>query len=141
MAPAGLDAMQEARLLRALLKEPEIAALREARVALAVDEDVRREAAIAARQIADAAAVERARAHFKEAGATDAAAMLDAYLDLRRAGGWAPAHEAKTLAALVARACVELDAERLKAENAALTPPAEAGRKGLFAAMRGFFGG
>ncbi|MFO1103358.1 MAG: hypothetical protein U1E20_10705 [Methylocystis sp.] len=141
MAPAGLDATQEARLLRALLKEPEIGALREARIALAIDDGVRRDAANAARQIADAAAVERAQAHFAEAGATDAADMLGAYLDLRRAGGWAPAHEAPTLAALVARAGVELDAERLQAENAALAPPATASRKGLFAAMRGFFGG
>ncbi|MGD9540269.1 hypothetical protein [Methylocystis sp.] len=141
MAPAGLDATQEARLLRALLKEPDATALREARVALAIDDGVRREATNAARLIADAAAVERARAHFAEAGATDAAAMLDAYLDLRRAGGWAPAHEAPMLAALVARAGVELDAERLQAESAAQAPPAAESRKGLFAAMRGFFGG
>jgi hypothetical protein len=71
----------------------------------------------------------------------DAAALLDAYLDLRRAGGWAPAHEAPMLAALVTRAGLELDAERLEAESATQTPPPVAGRKGLFAAMRGFFGG
>ncbi|MBI1980723.1 MAG: hypothetical protein HYS63_04055 [Methylocystis sp.] len=141
MAPAGIDAMQEARLMRALLKEPEVAALREARIALAIDDGVRREAAHAARVIADAAAVEQARAHFAEAGATDAADMLDAYLDLRRAGGWAPAHEAPTLAALVARAGVELDAERRQAESVTQAPPPAASRKGLFAAMRGFFGG
>ncbi len=141
MAPAGIDAMQEARLMRALLKEPDAAALREARVSLANDDGVRRDAASAARLIADAAAVERARAHFVEAGARDAADMLDAYLELRRAGGWAPAHEAPTLAALVARAGVELDAERRQAESAAQAPPAAEGRKGLFAAMRGFFGG
>ena len=94
MAPAGVDATQEARLMRALLKEPDVAALREARVALAIDDGVRREAAKAARLIVDAAAVERARAHFAEAGATDAADMLDAYLDVRRAGGWTPPHEA-----------------------------------------------
>lgn len=140
MAPAGIDAAQEARLMRALLKDPDAAALREARIFLAIDDGVRREAANAARLIADAAAVERARAHFAEAGATDAADMLDAYLELRRAGGWAPAHEAPTLAALVTRAGVELDAERLQAESAAQAPPA-ASRKGLFAAMRGFFGG
>ena len=104
MAPAGVDATQEARLMRALLKEPDVAALRDARVALAIDDGVRREAAKAARLIVDAAAVERARAHFAEAGATDAADMLDAYLDLRRAGGWTPPHEAPNLAALVARA-------------------------------------
>ncbi len=141
MAPTGIDARQEARLMRALSKEPDAAALREARVALAIDDGVRREAAHAARLIVDAATVERARTHFAEAGATDAADMLDAYLDLRRAGGWAPAHEAPTLAALVARAGVELDAERLEAESAAQAPPAVASRKGLFAAMRGFFGG
>jgi hypothetical protein len=141
MAPAGIDARQEARLLRALLKEPDIAGLREARAALALDDGVRREAAHAARLLADAAAVERARSHFTEAGAMDAAALLDAYLDLRRAGGWAPAHEAPMLAALVTRAGLELDAERLEAESATQTPPPVAGRKGLFAAMRGFFGG
>ncbi|MGJ0395990.1 MAG: hypothetical protein ACR65U_07185 [Methylocystis sp.] len=141
MAPGGIDAMQEARLMRALLKEPDAAALREARVSLANDDSVRRDAASAARLIADAAAVERARAHFVEAGARDAADMLDAYLELRRAGGWAPAHEAPTLAALVARAGVELDAERRQAESAAQAPPAAESRKGLFAAMRGFFGG
>ncbi len=102
---------------------------------------MRREAAHAARLIVDAAAVERAWTHFAEAGAADAADMLDAYLDLRRAGGWAPAHEAPTLAALVTRAGVEIDAERLQAESAAQAPPAVASRKGLFAAMRGFFGG
>ncbi len=64
MAPAGVDAALEARLMRALLKEPDVAALREARVALAIDDGVRREAAKAARFIVDAAAVERARAHF-----------------------------------------------------------------------------
>jgi hypothetical protein len=140
MAPAGIDAAQEARLMRALLKEPDAAALREARVSLAIDDGVRREATNAARLIADAVAVERARAHFAEAGATDAADMIDAYLELRRAGGWTPAHEAPTLAALVTRAGVEIDAERLQAESAAHAPPAES-RKGLFAAMRGFFGG
>ncbi len=141
MAPTGIDARQEARLMRALSKEPDAAALREARVALAIDDGVRREAAHAARLIVDAAAVERAWTHFAEAGAADAADMLDAYLDLRRAGGWAPAHEAPTLAALVTRAGVEIDAERLQAESAAQAPPAVASRKGLFAAMRGFFGG
>ncbi|MBM3550342.1 MAG: hypothetical protein FJX45_00985 [Alphaproteobacteria bacterium] len=141
IAPTGIDPRQEARLMRALSKEPDAAALREARVALAIDDGVRREAAQAARLIVDAAAVERARTHFAEAGATDAADMLDAYLDLRRAGGWAPAHEAPTLAALVARAGVELDAERREAESAAQAPPAVASRKGLFAAMRGLFGG
>ena len=141
MAPAGLDAWQEARLMRALLKEPEVAALREARVALAIDEGIRREAANAARLIADAAAVERACAHFEEAGATDAADILGAYLDLRRAGGWAPAHEAPAVAALVARAGSELDAARLEAESLAQAPRAAERPKGLFAAMRGFFGG
>ncbi|MFO1124753.1 MAG: hypothetical protein U1E25_05330 [Methylocystis sp.] len=141
MAPSGIDAMQEARLLRALFKEPEAAALREARVALALDDGVRREATNAARQIADADTVDRARAHFEQVGAADVADMLDAYLDLRRSGGWAPAHEAPTLAALVARAGVELDAERLQAESAMQALPAAEGRKGLFAAMRGFFGG
>ena len=140
MAPAGVDATQEARLMRALLKEPDVAALREARVALAIDDGVRREAAKAARFIVDAAAVERARAHFTEAGAMDAADMLDAYLDLRRAGGWAPPHEAPTLAALVARAGVELDVARLEAESLAQAPPAQERSKGLFAAMRGLFG-
>ena len=82
MAPAGVDATQEARLMRALLKEPDVAALREARVALAIDDGVRREAAKAARLIVDAAAVERARAHFAEAGARDAAARS---ADSRRA--------------------------------------------------------
>ena len=141
MAPTGIDARQEARLMRALSKEPDAAALREARVALAIDDGVRREAAHAARLIGDAAAVERALAHFAEAGATEAADMLDAYLDVRRAGGWAPAHEAPTLAALVTRAGLELDAERLEAESATQASQAVASRKGLFAAMRGFFGG
>ncbi|MBG0799052.1 hypothetical protein IYX23_15385 [Methylocystis sp. L43] len=140
MAPAGVDATQEARLMRALLKEPDVAALREARVALAIDDGVRREAAKAARLIIDPAAVERARAHFAEAGATDAADMLEAYLDLRRAGGWAPPHEAPTLAALVARAGVERDVARLEAESLAQAPPAQERSKGLFAAMRGLFG-
>ncbi|HEY8124868.1 MAG TPA: hypothetical protein VIF88_05565 [Methylocystis sp.] len=140
MAPAGIDAMQEARLMRALLKEPDVVALREARVALAIDDGVRREAANAARLIVNAAAVERARAHFAQVGATDAADMLGAYLDLRRAGRWAPPHEAPTLAALVARASAELDAARLKAESLAQAPPAPERSKGLFSAMRGLFG-
>ena len=131
MAPAGVDATQEARLMRALLKEPDVAALRDARVTLAIDDGVRREAAKAAQLIVNAAAVERARTHFAEAGATDAADMLDAYLDLRRAGGWTPPHEAPTLAALVAR---------LEAESLTQAPPAQERSKGLFAAMRGIFG-
>ncbi|TND00580.1 MAG: hypothetical protein FD120_2772 [Gammaproteobacteria bacterium] len=75
----------------------------------------------------------------------DAADMLDAYLDVRRAGGWAPPHEAPpheapTLAALVARAGVELDVARLEAESLAQAPPTQERSKGLFAAMRGLFG-
>jgi hypothetical protein len=140
MAPAGVDAAQEARLMRALLKEPDLAALREARIALAIDDGVRREAANAARLVADSAGVERARAHFAEEGAMDVADMLDAYLDVRRMGGWAPPHEAPTLAALVARAGVELDAARREAESLAQAPPRQERSKGLFAAVRGLFG-
>ncbi|MGE0196389.1 MAG: hypothetical protein AB7P48_12285, partial [Methylocystis sp.] len=140
MAPAGIDASQEARLMRALLKEPEMEALRAARVALAIDDGVRREAAKTARVIADAPAVERARTHFAETGARDAAHMLDAYLEMRRAGGWTPPHEAPTLAALVSRASVELDAARLDAENLGRRPPVEDRQKGLMATVRGFFG-
>ncbi|WP_171015193.1 hypothetical protein [Methylocystis sp. B8] len=141
MASEGLDAIQEARLVRALLKEPEIAALREARIALAIGESARREAANASHLLADIAAVEKVQAHFEEADETDAADMLGAYLELRRAGGWTPPDEAPTLAALVARAGAELDAARLEAENLAQTPLAQQKPKGLFAAMRGFFGG
>jgi hypothetical protein len=140
MAPAGVDAAQEARLMRALLKELDLAALREARIALAIDDGVRREAANAARLVADSAGVERARAHFAEEGAMDVADMLDAYLDVRRMGGWAPPHEAPTLAALVARAGVELDAARREAESLAQAPPRQERSKGLFAAVRGLFG-
>jgi hypothetical protein len=141
MAPEGLDAIQEARLVRALLKEPEIAALRKARVALAIDDGVRREAAHAARLLSDIEMVERARAHFEETDETDAADMLGAYLELRRAGGWASPDEAPTLAALIARAGAELDAAQLDAESLAQATASQERPKGLFAAMRGFFGG
>ncbi|MEF3367661.1 hypothetical protein V3H18_14065, partial [Methylocystis sp. 9N] len=140
MAPAKLDVALEARLLRALFAEPELAALREARIALAADEATRREATNAARLIADAASVEIARAHFDANGATDAAETLDAYLRRRRAGEWTPPQDAPTLAALVARADVELDAKRREAESLADAPPAAEKPRGLFAAMRGLFG-
>lgn len=140
MAPPELDVTEEARLLRALLQEQELIALREARIALASEPTTRREAMNAARLLADDAIVERARAHFDEYGATDAAETLDAYLNLRRAGRWTPPQEAPTLAALVARAGVELDAARLEAESLAQAPPAPEKPKGLLAAMRGLFG-
>jgi len=140
MAPGGIDATQEARLMRALLKEPDVAALRDARILLALDDSVRREAAHASHHIADAIAVERARMHFREVGAKDAADILGAYLESRRTGGWTPPHEAPTLAALVARADIELDAAGREAESVAQFPQGEERRKGLIAAMRGFFG-
>jgi hypothetical protein len=140
MALPELDVAEEARLLRVLLQEQELVALREAHIALVSEPTTRREAANAARLLADAATVERARAHFDEYGATDAAETLDAYLNLRRTGGWTPPQEAPTLAALIARAGVELDAARLEAESLAQAPPAPEKPKGLLAAMRGLFG-
>ena len=139
MVPPDLEPIEQARLLRTLLKEQELVALRDARVTLAADATTRSEAASAARLLAETAAVERALTHFNDYGAHDAAETLEAYLRRRRMGVWTSPQEAPTLAALVARAGVELDAARLEAESLAQAPPTPEKPKGLLAAMRGLF--
>lgn len=123
MAPADADALAQAAILRTLTQDDDAIALREARIGLAREPALRRAAATAARALADAAAADRARAHFDDLGDDAAAAALAAYLDARANGRWTAPEDAAPLAALLARAGLERAAAETRLAEEALSPP------------------
>ncbi|MGE5369910.1 MAG: hypothetical protein ACM3PD_09980 [Chloroflexota bacterium] len=126
ITPPGLEPAAQLALLRALLQEEDVALLREARIGLSPDPALRRDAARAARSLADIRAVERALAHFERSRDQERASALADYLAARRAGRWLSAASAPALAALLQRAGVEAEAEqtRLAAGMTAAAAPA-----------------
>ncbi len=114
-----------------------------ARLALTGEADIDRDAASAADALHDEAAVERAAAHFEVTEWGDAATALRDYLAARREGRWTPIGEAQGYASLVAQAAIDLRQAEVEAAAAEAAPPPEPPPKpkGIFAAVRGFFGG
>lgn len=114
IAPPGLDAAAQIAVLGALMQEDETRILCEARIGLSPDPLLRRDAARAARMLADAGAVERAIHHFERSRDAQSVAALTDYLAARRAGRWVAASSAPPLAALLSRAGVEAAAEQTR---------------------------
>ena len=131
-----LDAAGQAQALRALIQDQDAIALYVARVALASDAPTRREAAAAARILADESAVDRALAHFDAHREADAASALRVYLTDRRLGRWTAPEAAIVYAAFVERAGVERDEAQAAAEIQAAHPPPEK-PKGFFKRLFG----
>ena len=138
-----LDLPAQLQSFRVLMNLPNSPRLRMARLALTGEADIDRDAASAADALHDEAAVERAAAHFEETEWRDAATALRDYLAARRAGGWTPIGEAQGYASLVAQAASDLRAAEVEAAAAEAAPPPEPPPKpkGIFAAVRGLFGG
>lgn len=137
MIPPDLDIGAQAQALRTLTQEPDANALRAARVAFAHDAPTRREAAAAARVLADETAIDRALSHFDAHRDADASNALRVYLTDRRLGRWTAPDAAIVYAGFVQRAGVERDEAQAQAEIDAAHPPPEK-PKGFF---RRLFGG
>lgn len=90
-----------------------------------------------ARALHDVSAVEDAAAFFESEGELESASRLRNYMENRANGVWTPLAQAAPLARLVADA----KEARAHAESGpAEQPPPPPPPKGLFAAVRGFFG-
>ncbi|WP_442755133.1 hypothetical protein ACNHKD_00275 [Methylocystis sp. JAN1] len=147
MPPPGLDVPGQLAALRALSQEEDARILREARIGLSPDPDLRRAAALAARRLADVAGAQRAIAHFERSRDLESASALADYLAARRAGRWISATSAPALASLIARAGVEREEEQTRvaagmSAAAASSPPApESARQKPKGFFKRLFGG
>jgi hypothetical protein len=127
---------EQARMFDFLMETPAPQNLRAARLQL--DGGDGHDPLALAQALHDAAAVENAAAFFESEGDVESASRLRNYIESRVSGAWTPLAEAAPLARLVADAReARARAERGPAEEPPPPPPP----KGLFAAVRGFFGG
>ena len=126
---------EQARLFDVLMEAAEPQKLRAARIELSGDGF---DPTLLAGTLSDEADIEAAAAYFENQGDGETGAELRRYLEDRANGAWTPLSRARRLAKLVVDA--REARTRLKMEPAE-APLAPAPPKGLFAALKGFFGG
>jgi hypothetical protein len=138
IAPHALVA-EQARIFDFLMATPDPQNLRAARLQLGGGDGP--DPLALAQTLHDAANVEDAAAFFESEGDAESAVVLRNYIEGRVNGVWTPLAQAASLARLVADA----NGARARAERGPPPqeppPPLPPPPKGLFAAMRGFFGG
>jgi hypothetical protein len=129
---------EQARIFDLLAETPEPQKLCAARLTL--DGQANVDPSKIAAQLSDVVALEKAFAFYEEQGRIQSAGALRGYLDNRAKGVFTPLEQAASLVEIVAQAKEALARATLEGIEAP-EPVAPPKPKGLFAAVRGFFGG